>query len=57
VPLVALDATVRLKCAEPDPGAAMLAGVKLYVTRLGTPVAERATAELNPPEMAVLTVA
>ncbi len=40
----------------PDPGAAMDAGVKLTVTPVGCPVADKATAELNPPEMTTVTV-
>ena len=50
VPLVAEKGTDKLKCADPDPGAAMLDGLKLQLTPLGTPVAESAMAELNPPE-------
>ena len=33
----------------PDPGAAKLAGVNVEVTPVGNPLAERETAELNPP--------
>jgi hypothetical protein len=36
----------------PEPGAGMEAGLKLTVTPAGWPVADKATAELNPPEMA-----
>ena len=36
----------------PEPGAAMDAGVKLTVTPVGCPVADKATAELKPPETA-----
>ena len=57
VPLVALQATDKLKCAEPDPGAAMLDGLKLVLTPPGTPVADREMDELNPPETVVLTTA
>ena len=42
--------------AVPEPGAAMDAGVKLTVTPVGCPVADKATGELNPPEMATVTV-
>ena len=35
----------------PEPGAAIDAGVKLTVTPDGCPVADKATAELNPPKM------
>ena len=37
----------------PEPGAAMEAGLKLTATPAGWPVADRATAELNPPETAI----
>jgi hypothetical protein len=57
VPPVALLETVRLKFAEPEPGAPIDDGVKLVVTPAGTPVAESAIAELNPPEMVVDTTA
>ena len=40
----------------PEPGAAIDAGVKLTVTPVGCPVADKATAELNPPEIATVTV-
>ena len=40
----------------PEPGAAMDAGAKLTVTPVGWPVADKATAELNPPETATVTV-
>ena len=40
----------------PEPGAAIDAGAKLTVTPAGCPVADKATAELNPPETAVLMV-
>ena len=40
----------------PEPGAAIDDGLKLTVTPDGAPDAVRATAELNPPETAVVTV-
>jgi len=40
----------------PEPGAVMDAGTKLTVTPVGCPVADKATAELNPPEIATVTV-
>lgn len=40
----------------PEPGAAIDAGLKLTVTPVGAPDAVRATAELNPPATAVVTV-
>lgn len=57
VPVLAVLATVRLKCAEPEPGAAIEAGLKLAVTPDGTPVAESATLELNEPVIVVVTTA
>lgn len=40
----------------PEPGEAMDAGLKPTVTPAGIPEAVRATAELNPPETAVVMV-
>ena len=40
----------------PEPGDGIDAGLKLTVTPAGAPVADKATAELNPPEMAVVIV-
>ena len=41
---------------DPEPGAGMLAGLKLAVTPEGKPPADNAIAELNPPEMAAVMV-
>lgn len=41
---------------EPDPGARMELGLKLTVTLLGSPVADKEMAELKPPEIAVVIV-
>jgi len=57
VPVFAERETVRLKCAVPEPGAAIDAGLKLVVTPEGTPDAESAIAELKLPLSAVVTVA
>ena len=57
MPVAALRETVKLKSTVPDPGAARDDGLKLEVTPEGTPVAEKETAELNPPETLVVTVA
>ena len=54
---MAVRDTVRSMLEVPEPGAAMLAGVKVMVTPVGSPVAERTTAESKPPETAVVTVA
>ncbi len=39
---------------EPDPGAAMDVGLKLMVTPAGWPEADKAIAELKPPETVVV---
>ena len=57
VPSGAFLATVRMKSDEPEPGAAMEAGLKLALTPDGTPVAVKAIAESNPPETVVVTTA
>ena len=56
VPATAVEATVSVSLDEPDPGAAMDAGLKLAVTPVGNPDADNAIAELNPPETAVVRV-
>jgi hypothetical protein len=53
VPLIAVLPTVNVNVELPPPGAAMDAGLKLAVTPVGSPDAERDTAELKPPETAV----
>jgi hypothetical protein len=57
VPVAAVPDTVRLKSVVPEPGAAMEAGLKLYVTPEGTPVAVKEIAVSKPPETAVVTTA
>ena len=54
VPVLAREVVVTFIVDVPDPGAAMDVGVKLTVTPDGWPVADKAMAELNPPEMAVV---
>ena len=56
VPVAALLPTVSVKVDEPDPGAAMLVGLKLAVAPFGRPLAERVTALSNPPETEELIV-
>jgi len=41
---------------DPEPGAGMELGLKLTVTLLGSPVADKAMAESKPPEIAVVMV-
>lgn len=50
VPGVALVLTVRVSVDAPEPGAAMVDGLKAAVTPVGRPLADRATALLNPPD-------
>ena len=57
VPVVAVLETVRLKCAVPEPGAAIEAGLKLAVTPEGSAECDREIAALNEPEVVVVTVA
>jgi hypothetical protein len=56
VPVAVDEATAIDMLDVPDPGDGMEAGVKLTVTPVGCPVADKATAELNPPEMPSVTV-
>jgi hypothetical protein len=55
VPVGALLETVRVKSEVPDP--VMEVGLKLPVTSVGIPVADKATAESNPPETEMVTTA
>ena len=48
-----VEATAMLIVEEPEPGAAMVAGLKLTVTPLGWPLAAREMAALKPPETVV----
>jgi hypothetical protein len=56
VPVAVVEATVMVMVELPEPGAAIDAGTKPTVTPVGWPVADKATAELKPPEMATVTV-
>lgn len=56
VPVATVAATVMVMVDVPEPGAAIEVGLKLTVTPAGCPLAESATAELKPPETAVVTV-
>ena len=56
VPAATLDATARFNVELPVPGAAMDVGVKVGVTPAGYPLADKATAELNPFAAEVLIV-
>ena len=56
VPAAAVEAATSVKVLLPAPGEAMLVGAKVAVTPAGTPVTDRATAELNPFTRAVVKV-
>ena len=56
VPATAVAATASVSVDVPEPGAAIDAGLKVAVTPVGNPLADNATAELNPPETAVVIV-
>jgi hypothetical protein len=56
VPGAVVEATTIDMVEVPEPGAAMDGGLKLTVMPVGCPVADKATAELNPPEIATVTV-
>jgi hypothetical protein len=56
VPVTGFEATVRVTPEEPEPGAAIDAGLKPTVTPEGWPDADRAIAALKPPEMVAVTV-
>ncbi len=55
-PTGVLEDTATIMVEVPAPGAAMDMGLKLTVTPVRRPDAERATAELKPPEMAIVMV-
>jgi hypothetical protein len=55
VPRGAFLDTVSVKSEVPEPGAAIVDGLKLPVTPEGMPVADSAIAPLNPPETVVVT--
>ena len=52
MPIAVVEATLMVIVELPEPGDPMDAGTKPTVTPVGWPVADKATAELNPPEMA-----
>ena len=54
--MAALVLTVRVNVEVPDPGAGMVAGLKLAVTPEGMPLADRAMELLYPPETAAVMV-
>ena len=55
-PTTAVEPAVKVNVLCPEPGAAMLAGAKVDVTPLGSPLIDSAMAELNPVPPAVVTV-
>jgi hypothetical protein len=56
VPVAVVDATATVILEVPEPGDGIGVGVKPTVTPVGCPVADKATAELNPPEMPTVIV-
>jgi hypothetical protein len=56
VPERALELTVSLRVDVPEPGAARDEGVRVAVTPVGMPLADKATAELKLPERALVIV-
>jgi hypothetical protein len=54
--VLAVELAVIVMFDVPEPGAAMGVGLKLTVTPLGWPVADKAIDELNPPETDVVIV-
>ena len=55
-PTTAVELAVNVNVLCPEPGAATLVGAKVAVTPLGSPLADKAMAELNPVPAAVVTV-
>ena len=56
MPVAVVEATAIVIVDVPEPGAAMDVGLKLTVTPVGWPLADKAIAELKPPETVVVTV-
>jgi hypothetical protein len=56
LPVVADELAVRVRVDEPDPGAAIVDGLKAALSPVGSPDAESETAELNEPDSVVDTV-
>lgn len=50
------DPIVSVMVEDPEPGATIDAGLNATVVPVGSPLALKATAELKPPETAVVTV-
>jgi hypothetical protein len=50
------DAAESVNVEDPDPGAAMLVGLKAAVTPVGRPLADNEIAELKPPAIAAVTM-
>lgn len=56
MPAAALELADSVRVDDPEPGAAMLDGLKLAVTPDGSPLADSETALLKPPEMVLVIV-
>jgi hypothetical protein len=56
MPIAVVEATARVRVDVPEPGATIDVGLKLAVTPVGSPVADKAMEESKPPEMAAVIV-
>lgn len=56
MPVTVVEATAIVIVDAPEPGAAIDVGLKVTVTPVGWPVADKAIAESKPPETAVVIV-
>ena len=56
VPVAVVEATAKVRVEVPEPGAAMDVGLKLTVTPVGWPDADKATAESKPFTTALVIV-
>ena len=56
MPGTAVDETVRFRLEEPEPGAAMEAGLNAAVTPTGNPLADKVTAASKPSTVALAIV-
>ena len=56
MPVAVVEATAKVRVDVPEPGAEIDVGLKVAVTPVGWPLADKAIAESKPPEMAVVMV-
>src|SRR5215469_679087 len=55
-PVAAVELAVNVRVEDPEPGATIDDGLKLAVTPDGSPAADKDSAELKPPDIAVVAV-